>query len=171
LVYLGGRWAYKARTIDAYLLPVLKEMRVKNQSFSVRGWGEWPDNLCDGILAGDNANAFLNSGKIGPCISEIHTHKYGIDIPERAFKVALCGTLVIHDAVMHVKEMIPSAVVAASPDHFKDMCMHYLTNDQERIELIQKQQSEVLNNHTYHHRTALLLRSVGYDDQSDHMLT
>ena len=170
LVYLGGRWKYKARTIDAYLLPVIKELRHSGKSVEIRGWGDWPDGICSGILAGDRANTFLNSGKIGPCISEMHTHQHGIDIPERAFKVAACGALIIHDAAIHIKQMIPSAVVCANPAHFKDMCKHYINNDAERIELIVKQQSEVLTGNTYHHRMSVLLRSIGRQAEADHML-
>lgn len=170
LVYLGGRWKYKARTIDAYLLPVLKDAKLQKRSLSVRGWGEWPDGLCDGILASDQANAFINRGKVGPCISELHSHQFGIDIPERAFKLALCGTLVIHDAVMHVKQMIPSAIVAANPKHFYDMCMHYMNNNDERIELALKQQSEVIAGHTYHHRMARMFEALGYEKQAAEML-
>lgn len=170
LVYLGGRWKYKARTIDAYLLPVIKELRSSGKSVEIRGWGDWPDGICSGILAGDRANTFLNSGKIGPCIAEMHTHQYGIDIPERAFKVAACGALIIHDAAIHMKQMIPSAVVCANPAHFKDMCKHYINNDAERIELIAKQQSEVLTGNTYHHRISVLLRSIGRQAEADHML-
>lgn len=170
LVYLGGRWKYKARTIDAYLLPVLRDAKLQKRKIAVRGWGEWPDGTCDGILASDQANAFINSGKIGPCISELHTHQFGIDIPERAFKVALCGVLVIHDAVMHIRQMIPSAVVSANPKHFYDMCMHYMKNDEERIELAKKQQMEVISNHTYHHRMSRLLGELGFEQQSREML-
>lgn len=170
LIYLGGRWKYKARTIDAYLLPVISELKVLAKPISVMGWGEWPEDVCSGLLANDRANSFINSGKIGPCISELHTHQYGIDIPERAFKVAACGTLVIHDAVIHIREMIPSAVVAANPNHFKDMCLHYINNDTERMDLIIKQQREVLDNHTYHHRMSTLLDSLGFAQQAKEMI-
>jgi len=170
LVYLGGRWKYKAKTIDAYLIPVIEELKLQNRKMAVRGWGEWPDKICGGTLASDQVNSFLNSGKIAPCISEQHTHQYGIDIPERAFKVALCGALVIHDSVLHLRRMIPSALVAANPQHFRDLCLHYINNDAERVEIARKQHDEVLANHTYHHRMAGLLKLLGFEDQAKQML-
>lgn len=165
LVYLGGRWKYKSQTIDSYLFPVLKIADLKSK---VRGWGEWPPGICDGILPEDAAAIFLNNGRIGPCISEIHTHQYGIDIPERAFKVALCGTLVIHDPVPTLKRMIPSAVVSQNPQNFEDLCKHYTRpeNDAERQELVNKQRMEVLNAHTYHHRMQTLLSALGFTEEA-----
>ena len=170
MVYLGGRWPYKAKTIDTYLIPAITNAKERNKKVALRGWGEWPKDLCDGILASDRANAFLNSGKIGPCISELHTQMFGIDIPERAFKLAACGTLVVHDAVMHLRRLIPSAVVAASPEHFGEMCMHYMDNDAERIALVKKQQEEVLTSQTYHHRMSSLLAALEMHEQARQMI-
>lgn len=170
VVYLGGRWAYKGITIDAYLVPLLEHKVV---TYKLHGWGDWQRGLCSGGLADDLACEFLNSGRIGPCISEQHTHSHGIDIPERAFKVALCGGLVVHDAAITVKRMIPSALVASNPQQFHDYVKHFSQpeNQAERIELVAKQQQEVLSEHTYHHRLAGLFRTLGLDAEADHMLS
>lgn len=156
VVYLGGRWAYKAKTIDKYLLPVLDKT-----NFKLHGWGDWPEGYCSGQLPNSEVSSFLGSGKIGPCVSEEHTHKYGMDIPERMYKVALCGSLIIHDNVPAVNRYIESAVVAVSPQDYLDLVMYYIENDDERTELIEKQRNEVLDKHTYHHRIDLLLDSLG----------
>lgn len=166
VVYLGGRWQYKGITIDAYLLPVLKKYHAK-----VHGWGDWPEGISGGILEEDKVCDFFNSGKVAPCISEKHTHDYGIDIPERAFKVALCGTLVIHDNTKAIKKFMPSAVVASSPKEFLDMVGYYINNDGARKSLIDKQKSEVLNANTYHHRVSGLLKSVGFIAEAEHILS
>lgn len=169
IVYLGGRWPYKAKTIDTYLLPLLSREDVVSKT---HGWGDWPDGVCEGVLATDRANAFLNSGKVGPCISEQHTQMYGIDIPERAFKLAICGALIVHDSVPNLKNLIPSAVVSSSPEDFVDKCVHWSkdVSDRERIELAQQQRSEVLADHTYHHRMSTLLRAVGFDAEAELMV-
>jgi len=167
IVYLGGRWDYKAITMDSYLIHALKTL---GKSFVVHGWGDWPQDICSGGIADDMAADFLNSGKIGPCSAEKHTHLYGIDVPERMFKVAACGTLVIHDSVPAVKRYIPSIVVAQNPDNFVDLCRHYIENDDERVQLIEKQKSEVLAAHTYHHRMHTMLSSLGFDDAATSML-
>lgn len=166
LVYLGGRWPYKAKTIDSYLLPLLSKV----YSFKVHGWGEWPQGICSGGLDDAEVSDFLSSGKIGPCISEIHSHHYGIDIPERAFKVALSKTLVVHDSVPQIKNMIPSAIVARDPEDFMELCLHYLSHDDEREQLIQQQFQEVLSAHTYHIRMHALLAALGFSEEAAGML-
>ena len=169
IVYLGGRWQYKAITIDTYLLPLLQSKRV---SFKLHGWGDWPPGICSGPLAEDKVSRFLNSGRVGPCIAEKHTHQYGIDVPERAFKMAACGTLVIHDPVPTIRSFIPSAIVATSTNDFVELCIHWSKPEQEseRLELVRKQQEEVLNNHTYYHRMRTLLHATGFDAEARSML-
>jgi hypothetical protein len=166
LVYLGGRWAYKSYTIDRYLLPVLK-LPIK---YKLYGWGEWPPGICSGILPEDQAVKFLSSGKIGPCVSERHTHQYGIDIPERAFKLALCGTLVIHDPVPRLNTIFPDIVMTKDPQDYSERCLHFIQQDDERKQLAEKQRQFVLNNHTYHHRLSSLFRAVGFHDEAVQML-
>ncbi len=141
-------------------------------SFKVHGWGDWPSGVCSGGLGDDQANKLLNLGRVGPCISEKHSHTHGIDIPERAFKVALCGTLVVHDNAVSLKRMIPSALVASTPKQFQDWCVYYSRpeNATERIELIKKQQQEVLTAHTYHHRMAALLGATGFTNEAATMV-
>ncbi len=78
----------KAKVIDKYLVPVLKDSGLSSKVF---GWGDWQDGLCSGKLPDRSVSAFFNSGRVAPCISEPHTHRYGIDLPERVFKTALCG--------------------------------------------------------------------------------
>lgn len=167
IVYLGGHWAYKGRTIDTYLLPILKNNKYSNR---VYGWGDWPSGICSGVLSDDRACEFLNSGLIGPCISEQHTHQYGIDVPERAFKVALCGVLVIHDATVSLRRMIPSAVIASGPDQFASMCDHFINHPQERETLALQQRDEVFAGQTYHHRISNLLDKLGFVAEAAHML-
>lgn len=168
IVYLGGRWSYKGLTIDEYLIPVLRQTNYK-----LYGWGDWQPGICSGILAEDQASKFLGSGRVGPCISEQHTHGYGIDIPERAFKVALCGTLVVHDAVPQIRRMIPSAIVASNPTQFNEYCVHFSKpeNAVERIALANRQRNEVLAAHTYHHRMATLLSGLGFHNDAQQLLT
>lgn len=166
LVYVGGRWAYKGISIDAYLLPILQG------SYKVHGWGEWPGSYCSGNIADDKVASFLNSGKIGPCISEPHTQKYGIDVPERMFKVALCGTLVLHDPVPGLQKFMPSVVMADSPAKFKELYNYYTRpeNAAERIRVAAKQKEEVLGSHTYHHRMSTLLSALGFHQEAAGML-
>lgn len=170
IVYLGGRWPYKAKTIDAFLLPTLAEARNRGINYSVRGWGDWPSGVCDGPLPEDQANEFLNSGRVVPCISELHTHNYGVDVPERVFKAALCGALPVHDTVPSLKKLLPSSVVSQTAKNFVDLCIHYSENENERLENMRNIRNEVLKNHTYHNRMHTLLSAVGFTQQAENMV-
>lgn len=169
IVYVGGRWSYKGITIDEYLVPLLSRNDI---SFKLHGWGDWPANLCSGRISDDQIVNFFNSGRVGPCIAEKHTHSHGIDIPERAFKVALCGALIVHDAVPALRAMIPSAVIATNADQFREYCRYFSRpeNAAERLKLAEAQRQEVLAAHTYHHRIATLFQALGFDDAAQSML-
>lgn len=169
VVYLGGRWQYKGHTIDAYLLPILHDSRM---NYKLHGWGDWQKGISSGILAEDAVVGFFNSGKVGPCIAEKHTHSHGIDIPERVWKVALCGTLAIHDAVPTIRQHLPSVVVARDPTDMLELCHHYSRPQfaTQRDEVAEQQRNDVLGNHTYHHRMAGLLRQLGYHAEADALL-
>lgn len=172
IVYLGGRWQYKALTIDSFLLPVIRDMTASKM---LAGWGGWPNDINGFLLRpvssidDSEVNDFYNRGKIAPCISEIHTQNYGIDIPERAFKAALCGCLVVHDNVMSIKTLIPSALVAKTPKEYYDLIEYYLHNDEEREALALKQKAEVLQHNTYHNRLSGLLRTLGFVEEASNM--
>lgn len=170
VVYLGGRWHYKGLTLDKYLIPILEDKNIKSV---LKGWGDWPPGLCSGSPNDDEVNDFFNTGKIGPCVSEQHTLFYGIDIPERAWKVALSGLLIVHDNAFMLKKMIPSALISDGPKEFHDYIRYYLQpeHEQERIELVKKQQTEVLLSHTYHHRLANMFNALGLPDEANNMLS
>ena len=171
IVYLGGRWRYKAQTIDKYLLPALRKAKEEEQiSYCVRGWGEWPGYINQGILPEDQANEFLNRGRVAPCISEQHSHQYGIDIPERMFKAPLCGALIIHDPVPTVRDFVKSAIIAVNADNFYDLIRHYCLNESERLEVVEKQRQEILDEHTYHHRISSLFSAVGFNNEAMEMV-
>ncbi len=157
--YVGGYWPYKARNIDRYVVPLLNatDMRV-----DVRGWGAWPSlpgyrgNIEDGEVC-----AFLNRVKVGPCVTEPHTTTWGIDLPERLWKVALCGALVVHDNVKGLERFMPSVVMAHDPGEYHNLCRHYsMCSNEERNDLAKRQRDEVLRNHTYFKRMATLFMAI-----------
>ena len=115
---------------------------------------------------------FLGSGRVAPCIAEPHTLKHGIDVPERMFKAALCGALVIHDPVPDLAKLMPSVVVSQNPDNFRDLCIHYSNpaHAAQRVDLAWRQRREGLDGHTYHHRLRGLLAATGFRDAADKMI-
>jgi len=167
IVYLGGRWSYKAKTIDRYLLPLFNINDIK---YRVAGWGDWPPELNVQELPLNQENDFFNSGMIGPCMSEPHTHVHGIDLPERAFKLALCGTMFIHDAKLAVS-MLETAVAAEEPDEYLRLHRYFINMPEKRESMARMQRFEILSAHTYHHRLALLLHNCGFSTQSKHLLS
>lgn len=167
IVYLGGIWTYKAITINEFLLPVLKS----GLSYKLYGWGDWPSGMCGGVLPDDKVCAFFNSGKVAPCISERHTRSYGIDMPERAFKVALCGALAVHDAIPRIDGIIDGIVTASDAKDYKSKCQYYChpDNSDERAALVNRQREHILKHHTYHHRMGALLRVLGFEEEAVRM--
>lgn len=167
IVYLGGRWPYKSHTIDKYLLPLLRCGKI---NYKLCGWGDWPSDINAAILEDKNVSSFLSSGKIGPCISELHTQQHGFDIPERVFKVPLCGLLAISDPVPNLTNNFTSAIIAKDPQEYVDLCVHYAKNDGQRQSLAAQQKLEVLSKHTYHVRLAGLLNELGFTKESQEIM-
>lgn len=156
VAYVGGRWDYKAQNIDQFLFPVLRsELKSK-----VHGWGHWPQEFNVTGIEDAEVPRLFHSARIAPCISEPHTHIYGIDVPERVFKTILCGALAIHDSALAVKKMIPSAIVANGPKEFLDLTRHYAKEEGARQTTVLTQRNDVLNAHTYHHRMMTLLEAL-----------
>lgn len=162
IVYVGGRWGYKAKTIDQFLFPVLRE-----HNYSLAGWGDWPDWVKARSIDDGDVNAFFNLGKVAPCISEYHTHTHGIDLPERMWKTILAGCLPIHDTAKNVRKYLPSVPTADNPKMFSDFVRYFVKSDDERRLLVVRLKKELYDGwHTYHHRVANLLLVLGLDGQA-----
>lgn len=171
--YVGGYWPYKAKNLDKYLRPALddnnNELVAKSYILEARGWGDWPKmRSYKGPITDQEVTQFLNRVKVGPCVTEPHTTKWGIDLPERAFKVALCGALVVHDPVVGLERFIPSVMMAGSPEEYRKLIMNGVMyyNDTNMIARQQKQKLEVLRNHTYFSRVATLFMTLHTADSS-----
>lgn len=160
IAYVGGYWPYKAKNLDRYLTPLLRDKDLKS---IVYGWGHWPRDVCNGSIEDPDVAKLLNQSKIAPCVAEPHTSEFGIDLPERLFKAALCGALIIHDRVIGLERYVPSAIIAKNPEEFKSLCKYWAQKEQEkeRLELAEKQRLEVLRSNTYFDRIATLFMGIG----------
>lgn len=169
--YVGGYWAYKAKNIDKYLIPLLE----KQLNFKVRGWG-WKTAKTDAVAdtkecSNDEKISLLQSATIGPCVSEPHTTKHGIDLPERVFKVILSGAIAVHDPVDGLANILDSVLVATDPEDYVDNIQKLLESPEGVKQRIwQFQYDEVFNKHTYHHRLANLLKVMGFTGPANKML-
>jgi hypothetical protein len=165
LVYLGGYWKYKSGNLDAYLIPVIREL-----GGIVRGWGDWPLPNFGGSLDAAAAPSFLAAGKVGPCVAEPHTVAFGIDIPERVWKLALSGTAPVHDPVLGIKSVFPELWVAKNPIDYLRLLKVLLQDDERRLAYAKAAYSRVVTQHTYHHRLAGLLNRLGFTEQAQTLL-
>jgi len=163
--YMGGRWAYKSKNIDKYVLPLTP----LNQTV-IHGWGDWPDGTCKGRLDDNAAIEFYTKCRVAPCVSEPHTTLHGIDLPERLFKASLCGALPIHDPVHDVKKILPSLMVASDSANYVDLCSKMASREHERYQLSAALRSDILAHHTYHHRLANLFSVMGFGEEAIHLM-
>jgi spore maturation protein CgeB len=164
LVYLGGRWDYKAQTIDEYLLPLLRSGR---RTYALAGWGGWPaDVICKKVNDESEVAGFYASGRVAPCISEPHTQAWGIDLPERCFKAVICGVLAVHDAVSALRKYSDAFVISENPGDFRNLIEAYLDDADRRRQVWELQYADVTARHTYFDRMANLLASLGFHDES-----
>lgn len=156
--FLGGRWGYKAHNLDKYIMPLLKKHKC-----GVFGWGGWPPPSRK--ITDSEGNRLFASSKVCPSVSEPHTTLYGIDIPERIFKVPLSGGFTISDPVKGIERITKDVIpLAKNPQQWFDIIEHYLKHDDERRELAKRQREHMLQNHTYFDRMANLFRSIGEDE-------
>jgi len=162
VAFVGGYWPYKAINIDKYLEPVRKK-----HNTIIYGWGGW-DGRSRGAIDDNDILKLFSSAKIGPCVSEPHTTVYGIDIPERIFKVPLCGLAAISDPVPTMRDYFPYDIMpmASTPDEYVDLVGYYLKNEDKRLELVSKQHRHVIKNHTYMNRIMTFLAGFGFVEES-----
>jgi hypothetical protein len=162
--WVGGYWGYKALNMDKYIVPVAR----KYKSIWL-GWSG-PKDLWKGKATQDQICSLFHSAKICPCVVEPHTTEYGIDIPERLFKVAASGALAISDPVHGLERFFDASVLptATDPDHYMQLCELYIKMDPDaRKRQANLLRQAVLRDHTYYSRVRTFLRSFGYYEQTD----
>jgi hypothetical protein len=164
LVYFGGRWSFKAHKLDKWLLPVVDSIGME-----IKGWGGWEGikGYSGKIPENDSGRKFLASSKVCPCICEPHTSIYGIDIPERVFKVSLCGSLPIMDFVPGFNRYYETYIMAKDPSEYLEIIKKYAKDtkyEEERKKLTNIIRKETLRNHTYHNRMKDLCKNLGFND-------
>lgn len=157
--WVGGYWPYKAINLDQYLLPVAKKYKTM--------WYGWsgPANLWRGQAEAGQVVRLFNSARVCPAVVEPHTTLYGIDIPERIFKIAACGALTVSDPFWGFERYFnPKSIpMAKNPQDYADIVASHLsaTDEARRTRALELRQ-EVLAKHTYHHRVQSLLAALGF---------
>jgi hypothetical protein len=162
--WVGGYWKYKALNMDKYLIPVVRTLDTV--------WFGWsgPKGIWNGKASQEQVIRLFNSAKVCPCIVEPHTTRYGIDVPERMFKVSACGALAVLDPFIGVERYFSkdSIVMARSPQEYLDLCKKYVAmKKEERRAQAKKMQKAVLLKHTYLNRVQTFLNQLGFSDEAN----
>lgn len=163
LAFVGGRWKYKAHNLDKYIVPLTKQYDIR-----IYGWGGWNGvGKTYGKINDSDVLKLFSSAKIGPCVHEPHTAVYGIDVPERIFKVPLCGLMAVSDPSSSLHQYFPKSIMpmAGNPKEYRDLIDYYLKNDSERKEITLKQKAHVIKNHTYLSRIASIFAGLSMRDE------
>lgn len=164
LGFVGGRWGYKAQSIDKFLVPLCQP----NSGFRVKIFGNsnWGiPNYC-GYLPDEYTKDFFASSTILPNISEPHSQVFGFDIVERPFKCAAAGRPVVSDYVEGLTKLYTpdeEMVFAKTPQEFEAKCRSLLNNEKLREKIAKAGQTKTLSEHTYFHRIKLILDELGLD--------
>jgi hypothetical protein len=153
ICFVGGRWGYKSKTLDKWLLPLCgPDSKYKIKIFGNQPWGI-PQYL--GVIQQPFTRDALASAKICPNISEPHSQHFGYDIIERPWKLLSNNCFCISDYVEDLAKTIPEGIVfCKNSEEFKNKIDYFLNESN----LIEKEQirttgyNAVINNHTYFHR-------------------
>ncbi len=88
VVFCGGYWPYKSRTIAPYLFPLTYEPF----GFKVKIFGQgWPLPECIGNASANTIRNYYASAKVCPNLFEEHSLVWGYDLNSRLFQIAACG--------------------------------------------------------------------------------
>lgn len=156
IAFVGGYWPYKGQIIDQYLTPLCANYDYKIKIFGNRIWPH-VNQFC-GFIDDHHVKDLFASAKVCPNLSEPHSHTYGIDVNERAFKVLAAGGRCVMDNVAAAKKIFGNHVLfAENPKDFKEKVDNIIKNPYDTTESKQF----VVNNHTNYHRVASMLENVG----------
>jgi len=146
--------SYKAAMLDRYLAPLL------HRHCLVFGWGDtWEHGQ---RIRDSEVPILFSSAKIRPGISESHSVRHPIDIPERAFKVPASGGFTIHAPSPAIPDLFEDVVPVERDDReWLDLVVHYLSDVKARNALASRQRTLILERHTYFGRCAAIATFLG----------
>lgn len=168
IAFVGGRWGYKAKNLDPYLVYLCRDFSFNIKIFGNQPWGI--PQYC-GFADDNEIKDIFASAKICPNISEPHSNEYGYDIVERPFKLLSNGCFVISDYVEDLVNMIPNGIIyAKNHTEFHDLVKHYINDENERRKVAAIGHKEVMENHTYFHRAADMFSGLNMESKAQECL-
>lgn len=165
--YVGGRWPYKSRNIDAFLLPLCHAS--KKLDVKIFGNTPWPVPQYLGLINDEDHRDLFASAKVCPSVSESHSTDLGFDLVERPYKVMASGAVCVSDFVDEGRGLFGEAELpmAKTPGEFEDLTRYYMGHEDERRKVAAAGRKAVLARHTYFDRVETILRSCGLHDEAD----
>lgn len=170
--FVGGRWPYKARNIDPFILSLAEHAPFRLKVFGYGGWEDTTPYYLGRLDELDEPDLFASSAV---CLNFSEPHstdpRYASDIVERPFKVMACGGCLVSDHVEEMKEIFPFVPTARTREDFRDLAEYLLERPDERQWLSSEGRAEVMSRHTYHHRMYRLFHRLGWPQEGDRILT
>lgn len=147
--FIGGYWPYKAKNLNPYIMKLCHP--VGKYHIKIFGNQTWPVPQYCGFLSNELTRKVISSSKIYPVIHEPQSNKYGYEILSRLYNGALCKSLVISDYVESINDLFPDGEIPMfdNPKDYHACIDYYLSHENERLELVEKQYNKVKNNYTY----------------------
>jgi hypothetical protein len=171
--FVGGRWSFKARNLDPFLLPLCEPgFGLDVKVFGYGGWQNTTPNYL-GRLSPEEEVALYSSAKVCLNISEPHSvdSRYASDCVERLFKTAACGACVVSDYVEEAQEVFEGQLVMArTPREYEDVLRFYVDEEYMARGVGNRLREVVLRKHTYFHRVATILNAVGLPEEASQCL-
>lgn len=168
--FVGGRWGYKGRTIDKWLVPLCdSRLSLNIKIFGNRGWG-----LVQyaGFIDTKYVRHIMKSAKVCPNMHEEHSQVYGIDVVERVFKILSNKCPCVSDYVESLAvDFFPNGEVefAKTPQEYKEKCLAVINGD--LIIDTEKAYQKVMAEETYFNRASSILSYIGLEEESRNILS
>lgn len=170
IMFIGGRWAYKSKTIEPWLLPLCSpELNLNVKIFGNRNWGI--PQYC-GNLETPYVRHMMKSAKVCPNVQELHAHDFGHDINERVFKLLSNKCPVVSDySDSFAKDFFYNGEVefAKTPAEFKEKCLAVINGD--LIIDVNKGYEKVMESETYFHRVSDIFKLLSMSFDSANILS
>jgi hypothetical protein len=152
--YVGGSWNYKNEVLHPYILPLCE-----NFDYNIKIFGNgWSIPQAMGFLPAGEEKDFYSSAKINLCLHEPHSQKYGYDVTEKFFKLAINKSFSICDRVEGLERLYPKNCINScnTPKEFHQW-IYDLLHDWDnykgfRKDYVENAYKETLSNHTYFDR-------------------
>lgn len=170
--YVGGSWDYKNLVLHPYILPLCENFKYKIKIFG-NGWSI-PQSM--GFLPSGEERDFYSSAKINICLHEPHSQKYGYDITEKFFKLAINKSFSITDYVSGLINLYPKNSInyCKTVKEFHNW-IHDLLNDWDNYKYFRKKYIEnaykhTLSNHTYFDRINNIFKNLEMPEEANNVL-